>query len=362
MKALVVSKTVTNGGDYLFAKYTGKILEQEYPHVEFVYDPAFRQFTREEMNEYNFVIIAGGPLYDNRLLTYQYFPFLSQAFSLDIPIMVLGGGVYGKTGAYKDIYSYKFSDEALEILQTIEIKGGLLGCRDFVSMEVLKSNGISNVIMTGCPVWYEEKYMDVFNPIVSGTNPSKIIISDPGVTKEAQEQEARATQACQVIEYIKNRFPGSTVEFTFNNGIRTKYSTKCNEIIKKYLEQYNLRWYNLEKNADLFSVYDNAELHIGFRVHSHLYCMAHRIPSLLIEEDRRGFGMDDVLGLSHIYGYDETEWNSKGFQPNEYLIPQLEFAIGRMFSTEYMEMKEAYRKMAFYYENGLKKALKKVLG
>lgn len=356
MRVLVVSKTVTNGGDFLFAKYTKDILQHEYPLADFVFDDAFREFTEEEIRQYSTIVIAGGPLYDNRLMTYDYFPFLKLAFQYSIPVMIIGGGVYGKTGTDKDIYRYRFCGEALEILQTIEEKGGLLGCRDFVTLEVLKNNGFSKLVMTGCPVWYDLDNLKKQEPVIE-QSPEKIMISDPGVTKNPEEQISRAKQACTVIDYILQKFPKADLEFTFNNGIYTKYSSKCNEYIKNYLDKKHIQWYNLEKSAEAFSVYDSVSLHVGFRVHSHLYCMAHRIPSVLIEEDRRGFGMNDVLGLPHILGYDETEWSTETFSPNRFLTNKLDDVIDRMYGTEFIELKSAYRRMEYYYKTGMRQVL-----
>lgn len=361
MRVLVVSKTVTNGGDFLFAKYIKNILLDEYGDIEFIFDDAFREFSEEEIRGYSAILISGGPAYDNRLMTHDYFPFLRDAFKLKVPVAIVGAGVYGKTGVVTDIYSYQFSQESLEILRNIERQGGFLGCRDFVSMEVLQNNGLSNLVMTGCPVWYDKAYFGVYSkPDMCA--PKKIMISDPGVTKEKSQQISRAKQTCQVIDYIQNKFPGAKIEFTFNNGIKTKYSTECNEYIMRFLEENGITWYNLQKHAELFSVYDDADLHIGFRVHSHLYCLAHRIPSILIEEDRRGFGMNDVLGLPHIFGYDETMWKTNEFYPNEYLLNKLNNNIERVYQTEFAEYLSAYKKMDYYYGTGMKKMLNKILG
>ena len=37
-------------------------------------------------------------------------------------------------------------------------------------------------------------------------------------------------------------------------------------------------------------------MHVGYRVHAHLYCLSHSTPSYLIAEDSRGLGMLEALG------------------------------------------------------------------
>ncbi len=50
------------------------------------------------------------------------------------------------------------------------------------------------------------------------------------------------------------------------------------------------------------------DLHIGYRVHTNIYFLSHRKPSILITEDSRGKGLLDTLGCVGAIGYD---YNSK---------------------------------------------------
>ena len=44
-------------------------------------------------------------------------------------------------------------------------------------------------------------------------------------------------------------------------------------------------------------LYLNCDLHIGYRVHAHLFCLSQRIPSILVSEDYRGVGQNLSLGM-----------------------------------------------------------------
>jgi hypothetical protein len=46
----------------------------------------------------------------------------------------------------------------------------------------------------------------------------------------------------------------------------------------------------------LEKLYGGADLHIGYRVHAHLFCLSRRVPSILINEDSRGVGQAAALG------------------------------------------------------------------
>lgn len=51
---------------------------------------------------------------------------------------------------------------------------------------------------------------------------------------------------------------------------------------------------------DGFKEYDSCDLHIRFRVHAHIYNLSHGNTTLLINEDARGSGVNDALGIANI--------------------------------------------------------------
>ena len=44
-------------------------------------------------------------------------------------------------------------------------------------------------------------------------------------------------------------------------------------------------------------------MHVGYRVHAHIYNLSRRGTSILIEEDARGAGVNDALNLRHICAF-----------------------------------------------------------
>lgn len=178
--------------------------------------------------------------------------------------------------------------------------------------------------------------------------PQKIMISDPGVTKKKSDQRSKAKQACDLVEWMKKQYPYAEIVFSFNNGILTKYSAECNLLVKQFLDENQIKWINMERDSSKFHEYDNADLHVGFRVHSHLYCMAHRIPTILIEEDRRGYGMSDILGLRHIFAYDIKREGEDKFYPNPVLLQRIRDEISQLYKSDMLDLSMAYERMKFY--------------
>jgi hypothetical protein len=51
--------------------------------------------------------------------------------------------------------------------------------------------------------------------------------------------------------------------------------------------------------------YDQSDFHLGYRVHAHLHFLSRRAYSVLINEDGRGEGMNQTLGLRCFYAFDQ---------------------------------------------------------
>ena len=101
------------------------------------------------------------------------------------------------------------------------------------------------------------------------------------------------------------------------------------------------------------------DLHIGFRVHAHIYNLSKRNRSILLEEDGRGAGVNQSLGLSNIRVYDEVR-QYKGdivrkiqnrLHPvvNNYLQNEIIRNLERCAYTDWLEYRLAFLRMEFYY-------------
>ncbi|MCR5176340.1 MAG: hypothetical protein K6C05_05760, partial [Anaerovibrio sp.] len=138
--------------------------------------------------------------------------------------------------------------------------------------------------------------------------------------------------------------------FSFNNGINTKYSSVCNNTIKDYLKNNNITFYDLSGSDVGFENYNDADLHIGFRVHSHIYSLSRRIPSILIEEDLRGYGINETLGLPHLLASDiSCSSSNSDFVPNQGLCTHLSDLIRYNCANNFARYKGVFQNMKDLY-------------
>lgn len=343
-----VDENSTNAGDFLVAKGIENLLKR----FEIKYEKiTSAQVSLGKINQYCAIVTGGGPHYSNRLYNNDTFGIKEIYKKINIPIFYEGSGIYNATCSSNDLYNNEFENDMKDFYIHIDESGGGYGCRDYLTKKILKKNGLMSGKMIGCPAWYADYDASIQNlKIKSSHKIKKILVSDVGLSKNNKNHFAKAQQVIEVLQYIRQKFSDCEIVFTFNNGIETKYSTSCNLMIKDYLEKNHIVYYNLVGSDQLFGVNDEADLHIGFRLHSHIYCLRNGIPSILLEEDARGYGFNDTVGLPHLLTYKEILDDI--FVPNEYLEDELDLQIDKMVETRYIEIFKALdiMKTVFDYE------------
>lgn len=350
-RILVLSRPLVNGGDYLFAKRALEVINANLPDTEVVSGHLLTDYEPKWLNKFDIIFITGGPIYDNRFFADGAIPFLRYIDVLKPVIHIFAGGWYGASDSLKDIYDYKFEPEVLSLLWKIESGGGTFSCRDYITERVLRNNGLQNVIMTGCSAWY-------FLPMLtkhfscslhSSQDVQKLVISDQGITKDSRWHEIKLAQTKGLIEKLKQEFSKAEIVFTFNGGIDTKYSGNFNRAICNYMDEQGIKYADLSGSADGFEIFDDADLHIGYRVHAHIYCLARKIPSILLEEDARGAGVNQALGLRDIKSYAVSTQEEYGV--NSYMLEELDAYLRELYNEGFSRIESACMRMKFVYEH-----------
>ena len=292
-----LSGAYKNAGDFLIEKRAIAILN--YVHKDIIVKRYLRSdliSKYDEINRTDAIVIGGGPLYAHNI---------GSAIPLEIclkkitkPIMIFGCGWYGTYGSHSLAANYKFTQKSFEFLKKVDTDGFGLGCRDIHTVNALKSNGFENVVMTGCPAWYNLAYIDEtkFRQGLSLT-PNSIIISDPALPQNYDK-------AVELTEYIRERYPQASIKYALHRGMNLNDSS-FQRYYKSITNIAGVEICDISDSADGFHLYDNCDLHIGFRVHAHIYNLSIRNKTILIEEDGRGAGVNETLGLLQIKAYSD---------------------------------------------------------
>jgi hypothetical protein len=278
-----------NAGDYLIGDRARKLLAA---HT----DAKIVDINRRELADHHYdvlnsaraVLLTGGPAYQAAIYPNVYNLDLDRVSS---PVVPYGLGWKGKLG--QDPADFRFEPAAGDFVRNIHAdKTRFSSARDFLTIEMLRANGVENAAMTGCPAWYDENQLAheyEFDP-----NVKTLVLSMPAVPQPLIPV---------LIHDLARRFPKANRFLSFQAGYKSTHSKKSAEYSRwNYLMLARgvlsgFKPISFESDfAGFESFMGGIDLHVGFRVHSHIFSLSQRKTSLLIAEDSRGLGQVAAMG------------------------------------------------------------------
>ena len=296
---VILTGAIKNTGDYLIADRAKKLFRKfldgnivELNRFEPIGDHL------EIINRSRALILCGGPAYTRNIFDGIY-SISNYIDKIRVPVIPFGLGWCGDP--FPDYNSFRFTDLSSQILKKIHSDIPLSSCRDVITAEILKTHGIHNVKMTGCPVWYDQDYID--KPLRKIEKIKSVVITTPA-------HQSLFLQTIELINLVKSKFPEASLFLSFHRGILPGLSTPPRKGLAYTIEALTgiMRGYKIKDvSGDIKKIdfYKDCDLHIGYRVHAHLYFLSKRIPSLLINEDGRGFAFSKTLGFPEFNAYDK---------------------------------------------------------
>ena len=356
MKVLFLHGAIKNAGDFLIAHRSQLLIKKIIPEIEIipVWEGEKTSTIEEIIQKVDGIIFGGGPFFTSNIYPGDI-PFVSDINDLKVPMINIGGGWFGFNDDAETIRDYQMNDSSMELLRKIEASSKVLSCRDWHTENMLKLKGFK-AEMHGCPAWYDAEYMDM-SSLRTTKEIQNICISDPANIKNSEAARV-------VVRIIKNKFPDAKIKYIFHRGTWEKEDGKIGlqrkAGIEKTLLENHIEWVDISGGYEGFKIYDTCDLHIGFRVHAHIYNLSHRNRSILIEEDGRGSGVNQALGLNSIYAYNKKRiikpvmirkiCNRLFTNINPYLEQDLTLQLERMENNNYLEYETAFSRMQFYYK------------
>ncbi len=296
---------IRNVGDALIGERARQLI-RHFTDEEIIELSRFEPINEEKLKTINrskALILCGGPAYvaDIYPRIYPLEPILDQ---IKVPIIPFGIGWTGKPFPHPD--KFEFNPKAFSFLDKIHQSISFSSCRDVLTESILNRCGWKNVIMTGCPAWYDLEHLNQNFRIPKTIR--KIVLTTPADQK-------LGGQFIKVLKLVKKHFPEAELCSSFHKGILPNRSMPFQKPIS-YMRTAARSWMQGAKVEDVSSdlkkidFYASCDLHIGYRVHGHLFFLAKRLPSMLINEDGRGLGMVKSLNLP-ILNHDDAELLTK---------------------------------------------------
>ena len=358
MRLALMSGAYKNAGDFLIEKRCSQIITHLFPDcIIETYKRCDIEEQFEKIHKTDVIVFCGGPLYLRE--PSANVPMERLLDRIEKPMMIIGGGWFGKDNSSQLPYNYHFSEFGKAFFNQIDNQGFGLSCRDYPTYKVLKNEGFKNVFLTGCPAWYNLEFLDKTDIVNSQKEIKKICISDPA-------QRMNCESAVLITDLLKRRYPEAQITFVFHRGIEADKYTGEKEAAEhrkmvRALEALEITIADISYNMDGFSIYDNIDLHLGFRVHAHIYCLSRRQRTVLIEEDGRGAGVDETLGLPSLIAYNDQLYTNNryvlkgmsmlGKRTNPNLVREIENYLNLLQDTDDLYLKNAFSAMKSYYLN-----------
>jgi hypothetical protein len=302
-----------NAGDFLIKHRAKNLLKEVRP------DRAFKDFNAwekiddeklEVVNNAKALILTGGPALQKNMYPGIY-QLRDSLDDIRVPIMSMGIGWKSASGNWENIYDYQLNSSTKKLIARIAESGFSSSVRDYHTMHVLQREGMNNVLMTGCPALYDA---DSIGKKMEFNNINKVLFS-LGVS--FARSKAMRRQVKEIVLSLKGKFKDSNLTIMFHHSIDEDYLKtpdasdflyRRNVEFSDWLDTHGIDYKDISGSADdLIKEYSKADLHIGYRVHAHIFMSSISKPSILIAEDGRGKALRALLGGVIFDGYSERK-------------------------------------------------------
>jgi len=314
---VVLTGSKNNAGDFLIKHRAKKLFEIFRPDREIIDIDAWKKFdqdTLEFVNGAKALILLGGPSLQLNMYPNIY-GLVDALEKITVPITTMGVGWKSINGQWEDTYDYPLSGRTVELLKKIDSSGLASSVRDYHTLNMLALKGFNSFLMTGCTAYYDIPFLGT--SISLPEKVSKVSFSlgvsfmeSPSMEKEMKLQILQLRDAFKVSFFEVVFHHGlNTTEFLQTHGAKKRHNYRHN-VFLNWLKEKGVSFVDISGSAEnLINYYNGVDLHIGYRVHAHIFMNSVSKPSVLISEDGRGKAVDKVIGGIVINGFNAYKKN-----------------------------------------------------
>jgi len=308
---VILTGSKNNAGDFLIKYRAKQLFKHIRPDREVIDYNAWEYLDDEKLkivNDSKALILMGGPALQKN--TYPgIYRLRDNLDDIKVPIIMMGIGWYSPSGEWSDTHYYPMNITTLNLLEKIGKNNFLNSVRDYHTLNTLQIKGYKNILMTGCPAYYDLEYLN--KKFYIPQNIEKIAFS-LGVSFVLNPKIENIMK--NNILSLRDYFEDKKFEVVFHHSLNKEESLKYNGVSEehnkkhldfaKWLEKNNIKYVDISGSAKkLIDYYSNVDLHIGYRVHAHIFMNSISKPSILVAEDGRGIAVKDVIGGVVLKGY-----------------------------------------------------------
>ncbi|HLP10789.1 MAG TPA: polysaccharide pyruvyl transferase family protein [Flavobacteriales bacterium] len=298
---VILTGSKNNAGDYLIKYRAKKLFSELRPDRSIIDYDAWLPFTPEQLdivNNSKALILMGGPSLKQNMRS--VYPMVTRLDEIKVPIITMGVGWKSLVGDWNETYKYTFDQPTLALLERVNESGYISSVRDFHSLNALLKDGFKNFAMTGCPALYETNYIGKPCLIPGQINTISYSLGVSFVDSPGMEN-AMKENVLSLSNLFKDKKFQVVFHHSLNKGLYDKSESdalfhKKHQELSRWLEQHNIAFTEISGSAEnLINHYTNCDLHIGYRVHAHIFMSSISKPSVLLCEDGRGTALANVI-------------------------------------------------------------------
>lgn len=309
---VLLTGSKNNAGDFLIKHRAKSLFAAERPDRDIVDFNAWEPLDQDKLEKINSskaLLLMGGPS-----LRYEMYPGIyrltGDLSDIKVPVSLMGVGWKSATGLWKDTYNYPFSESSLQLLEKVKKSGLPISVRDYHSLNSLFFNGFKNGLMTGCPAYYDLQALAKSPHIPQSINKVGFSLGVSFVQSKGMEQQMKR----QIIA-CRDHFEASEFKVLFHHSLAPEvtaaaYGKAMSEHLKmhhefaQWLDANGIAYEDISGSAqNLIEAYSKVDLHVGYRVHAHIFMNSIGKLSLLLSEDGRAKGSQGAIGGMVVDGY-----------------------------------------------------------
>lgn len=301
---VILTGSKNNAGDFLIKHRAKALFASLRPDREIIDLDAWKAFdseTLERVNSARALILMGGPALQAHMHPGIY-PLVHDLDQITVPVTTMGIGWKSVRGEWRDTHHYPLQPGSLRLLEKVADSGLACSVRDFHSLNVLNQHGIHTGLMTGCPAYYDLKHIGEVVPGEVGKGKVAFSLGVSFIESRAME----AAMKSQVLA-LRDTFRDQVFEVVFHHGLNpdvflnthgaTKLHNDRHNEFARWLDQQGIAYVDISGSAEnLMNYYSQVDLHIGYRVHAHIFMNSISRMSVMIAEDGRGKATEKVIG------------------------------------------------------------------